>query len=76
MRRMIGKVNKSKKVWVIVRHSEDIKVVIATSNHIGVGDENAGDHPPFWPKMRNQGNASANYGVIKNSIFPEKSEGN
>ncbi len=26
--------SKSKKVWVIIRHSEDIKVVIATSNHI------------------------------------------
>ena len=35
MNRMTGKVyNKSKKVWVIVRHSEDIKVAIATSNHI------------------------------------------
>jgi hypothetical protein len=34
MHRMIGKVYKSKKVWIIVRHSEDIKVVIATSNHI------------------------------------------
>ncbi len=32
--RMIGKVYKSKKVCVIVRHSEDIKFVIATSNHI------------------------------------------
>ena len=31
---MIGKVFKSKKVWVIVRHGEDIKVVKATSNHI------------------------------------------
>jgi hypothetical protein len=31
---MIGKVYKSKKVCVIVRHSEDIKFVIATSNHI------------------------------------------
>ena len=36
MDRMIGKVYKSKKVWVIVRHSEDIKVVIATSNHISL----------------------------------------
>jgi hypothetical protein len=34
MHRMIGKVYKQKKVRVIVRHSEDIKVVIATSNHI------------------------------------------
>ena len=34
MHQMIGKVYKSKKVWVIVRQGEDIKVVIATSNHI------------------------------------------
>ena len=34
MHRMIGKVYKSKKVRVIVRLSEDIKVVIATSNYI------------------------------------------
>ena len=34
MHRMIGKIYKSKKVWVIVRHSEDNKAVIATSNHI------------------------------------------
>ncbi len=34
MHRMIGKVYKSKKVWVIVRHSEDNKAVIATSNRI------------------------------------------
>ena len=34
MHQMIGKVYKSKKVCDIVRHSEGIKVVIATSNHI------------------------------------------
>jgi len=33
---MIGKVYKSKKVRVIERNSEDIKVVIATSNHIAL----------------------------------------
>jgi len=34
MHRMIGKVYKSKKVWDIVRHGEEIKVVIATSEVI------------------------------------------
>ncbi len=34
MHRMIVKVYKSKKVRDIVRHSEAIKVIIATSNHI------------------------------------------
>ena len=34
MHQMIGKLYKLKKVCDIVRHSEDIKVVIATSNHV------------------------------------------